>query len=151
MLNKLRTLTLITVPSMIFEKLILSKMRTKVDSLLGRHRHTYRRGLSTATSLLVLHDSLTRVYDDPQYQGVALLSLDFTKASSESATRLCDMAEKLPVKSSSQSKNPRSAIGRAYSRRGSPARIGTRALSVLHSGRRSSFRDTWKYMYPICR
>ena len=80
MLHKLRTLTLLPAPSKILEKLILSKMQSCIDPLFGPTQHAYRRGLSTTTALLQLFDTLTRIYDDPHFHGLILLSLDFSKA-----------------------------------------------------------------------
>lgn len=80
LLNRLRTVTLLPAPSKIFEKLILQRMRSKIDPLFGNCQHAYRKGLSTATALLQLYDTLTRLSDDQKCHGFALLSLDFTKA-----------------------------------------------------------------------
>ena len=78
--EKMRTVTLLSAPSKIMEKLVLRSMIRKIDPYLGGSQHAYRRGLSTSTALLHIHDAATRIYDDLQNTGLAILSLDFTKA-----------------------------------------------------------------------
>ena len=80
LINKLRTIFLLSEPAKIFEKLILTKMRSDIEPLLGSSQHAYRKGLSTSTALLQLFDKLTRLYDDLQCRGFVLLSLDFSRA-----------------------------------------------------------------------
>ena len=80
LINKLRTVFLLPTPAKIFEKLILTKIRSDIDPLFGSSQHAYRKGLSTSTALLQLFDRLTCLYDDTKCRGFVLLSLDFSKA-----------------------------------------------------------------------
>ena len=79
-LQKMRTVTLLSAPSKILEKVVLRSMRKTIDPFLGKSQHGYRKGLSTTTAVLHIHDAATRIYDDLQNTGLAILSLDFTKA-----------------------------------------------------------------------
>lgn len=79
-LHNMRTITLLPVPSKILEKVVLKSLQKEIEPLLGRSQHAYRKGLSTTTALLQIYDTATRIYDDSQNAGLAILSLDFTKA-----------------------------------------------------------------------
>ena len=79
-LEKMRTITLLPAPSKILEKIVLRSIRMKVEPLLGKNQQAYRKGLSTTTALLQINDAATRIHDNVQNKGCAILSLDFTKA-----------------------------------------------------------------------
>ena len=79
-LHKLRIITLLPAPSKIFEKLVLKNMRNQMEPLFGKSQHAFRKDSSTSTALIELIDSATRLQDDPEVTGFALLSLDLSKA-----------------------------------------------------------------------
>ena len=79
-LQKLRTISLLSAPSKIFEKLILRKMFEKMEPLFGNCQHAFRPSASTTTALLQLMDTATSIYDNPKYRGLAILSVDLSRA-----------------------------------------------------------------------
>ena len=51
-----------------------------MENLIGNRQHAYRRGQSTCTALIQMFDTITRLCDNQHNTGLAVLSLDFTKA-----------------------------------------------------------------------
>ena len=60
-LDKLRSITLLPSPSKILEKLVLQRIAEDVEPLFGKHQHAYRRGMSTTTALIEIHDKATEL------------------------------------------------------------------------------------------
>ena len=79
-LQKLRTISLLPTPSKIFEKLILKTLNAKFEPLFGNCQHAFRKSASTTTALIQLLDTATLIYDDPKFQGFAVMSLDLSRA-----------------------------------------------------------------------
>ena len=79
-LQKLRAISLLSTPSKIFENLILRKMFNQMVPLFGRYQHAFRPSASTTTALLQLMDTATLIFDDTNYRGLAILSVDMSKA-----------------------------------------------------------------------
>ena len=78
--DKLRFLTLLPVPSKIFEKLVLTELRGVFDRAYGNDQHGFRPRASTTTALLRIADVATRFHDDKANFGVAILSYDLSSA-----------------------------------------------------------------------
>ena len=76
----MRTITLLPAPSKILEKIVLQRQQKEIYPLLGNNQHAYRKGLSTTTALLHIYDTAVCIYDDSHNAGLAILSLDFSKA-----------------------------------------------------------------------
>ena len=79
-LDKLRFITLLPVPSKIFETLVLNSLRSKFESAYGPEQHGFRRNGSSTAALLKIMDSAAKVYDDSSQFGAALLSFDLSSA-----------------------------------------------------------------------
>ena len=79
-LQKMRAISLLSTPSKIFENLVLKKMFKQMEPLFGRYQHAFRPSASTTTALLQLMDTATLIFDDTKYKGLAILSVDMSKA-----------------------------------------------------------------------
>ena len=79
-INSLRTITLLPAPSKLLEKLVLKTMQHNFESLIRSNQHSFRKKFSTTTALLQIQDTLTLLYDDSKTTGLAVMSLDFSKA-----------------------------------------------------------------------
>ena len=78
--TKMRYLSLLPVPSKIFEKLVLSTLRREFEKAYGNEQHAFRRNSSTTTALLRITDAAAKIFDDVSMFGVAILNYDMSSA-----------------------------------------------------------------------
>ena len=79
-LDKLRTITLLPSPSKILERLVLDSVAVSLGDIIGPQQHAFRKGASTCTALTHITDAASRIFDDEDAYGFAILSTDFSKA-----------------------------------------------------------------------
>ena len=78
--TKMCYLSLLPVPSKIFEKLVLNTLRREFEKAYGNQQHAFRRNSSTTTALLRITDAAAKIFDDVSMFGVAILNYDMSSA-----------------------------------------------------------------------
>ena len=76
----LRPISLLPVPSKVFERLLARHVYSYFLSAFGPNQHGGRSGASTETALIVLHDRLTAMLECSDVCGAQLVTYDMTKA-----------------------------------------------------------------------
>ena len=79
-ISNARPISLLPIPAKIVEKLILTDLRPLFSRHLGELQFGIRKGSSTTHAIIAVHDSLTRLYDDPEMGAVVFVSFDYSKA-----------------------------------------------------------------------
>ena len=75
-----RPISLLPIPSKIAEKLILAEMKPCLTRLLGDNQFGIRRKSSTTHAIVAIHDTMTKLADDPDIGAVIFIGFDFSKA-----------------------------------------------------------------------
>ena len=79
-IDKLRTISLLPVPSKIFEQTVLRAVSTELQETFGTNQHGFRPKASCTTALIQMLETSTRHHDDKTIKGYAILSMDLSKA-----------------------------------------------------------------------
>jgi hypothetical protein len=79
-LNDIRPISLLALPSLIFERLVYKSLIETFCSNFGASQFGFKPLSSTCCALIYLHNFVTVSLDDPTIGGVQLLSYDFAKA-----------------------------------------------------------------------
>ena len=79
-ITKLRYITLLPVPSKIFESLVMKRLKNTFETAFGPEQHGFRRNASTTTALLKIVHTASKIYDNPSMFGTAILSYDLSSA-----------------------------------------------------------------------
>jgi len=79
-INKLRFVTLLSLPAKLLEKIVFDSLRFKFEEEYGPHQHGFRRSHSTTTALIDVLDKITNQFDDVSSFGTAVLSYDLSRA-----------------------------------------------------------------------
>ena len=78
--NQLRPITLLPVISKVFESIVLSSVRDRLLQHVDKNQFGYIPHSSTTSALITLHDRITSEMEREDTVGVAVLSLDYSKA-----------------------------------------------------------------------
>ena len=76
----LRPISLLCVPSKVFEKLIFNSTKQFFYSNLDSNQFGFRENSSTACALIKLHNHITEYYDNLSVAGIQVVALDYSKA-----------------------------------------------------------------------
>lgn len=75
-----RPISLTSIISKVFERLVMRKVKNKLFPLYGLNQHAYRPCGSTTSALVAIQDSITRSLEHPRTIGVRVICLDLSKA-----------------------------------------------------------------------
>ena len=79
--DELRPISLLPIFSKICEKVILnSGMATELQKTFGPNQFGAMHNSSTTTALICIHDTITRLLEDPFIKGIFVIAYDFSKA-----------------------------------------------------------------------
>ena len=84
-INDIRPISLLALPSKIFEKLVFDSLKDTFICNFGTSQFGFRPNSSTTLALIALNDFVTRTLDQPNIAGVQVVSYDFTKAFDKAA------------------------------------------------------------------
>lgn len=79
-LNDFRPISLLSVLSKIFERLILKSVNHFFTSTLDKNQFGFRQNSSTTCALIKIHDHITRTYENPSVTGIQVCALDYSLA-----------------------------------------------------------------------
>ena len=79
-LTDFRPISLLPIPSKILESIVLDSIKSKLLNLYGPNQYGFRPGASTLDAHLATHDHVTRLLDQRDVKGVALIAMDLSKA-----------------------------------------------------------------------
>ena len=78
--DDLRPISLLPIMSKIFERLVLKIMRNKLVHSFGSEQFAYRPHGSTTNALVAVHDTVTKMLEDPEAAAVRITQFDLSKA-----------------------------------------------------------------------
>ena len=79
-ISDLRPISLIPLPAKLLEKVVYSSLKRQLIDNFGSNQFGFRPGSSTTAALVSVHDTITRLLDLPDVNGVQLTSYDYSKA-----------------------------------------------------------------------
>ena len=79
-INDLRPISLLCIPSKIFERLVFNSVQNIFYSNFDSAQFGFRKNSSTSCALIKLHDHITKYYDNPVVAGIQVFALDYRLA-----------------------------------------------------------------------
>ena len=79
-INDLRPISLLCIPSKIFERLVFNSVQSIFYSNFDSAQFGFRKNSSTSCALIKLHDHITKYYDNPVVAGIQVFALDYRLA-----------------------------------------------------------------------
>lgn len=78
--NNFRPISVLSTQAKLFERAIVETMRNEFESRFGLNQHGFRSSHSTSTALIELYEKSTKVFEDHNTMGIAIMSFDMSSA-----------------------------------------------------------------------